>query len=228
MDENIPLHAAFIMDGNGRWAAARGLPRKAGHEAGARAVRALIKNAGELGVKFITLYAFSTENWRRPPSEIKDLMRLLSKSLDEFGKTAGKNGARFLVSGRRDKLPPEVLEKIDKIIADTAGNKGLTVNLALNYGARQEIADAVNALISAGKKNVAEGDISAALYNPSVPDPDLIIRTSGEERLSNFLLWQAAYSEFYFTPVLWPDFDRAELEKALEIFAGRKRKFGNI
>lgn len=216
------------MDGNGRWAAARGKARRAGHEAGAEAVRALIKNAEAAGIKFITLYAFSNENWQRPEGEIKDLMRLLSKSLDEFDKTSRENNARFLVSGRRDRLPPDVLKKIDKITAATAGNKGLTVILALNYGARQEITDAVNALMSAGKKNVTEDDISAALYNPAAPDPDLIIRTSGEERLSNFLLWQAAYSEFYFTPVLWPDFDKAELEKALAVYAARKRKFGNI
>lgn len=222
------MHVAFIMDGNGRWAAARGKTRRAGHEAGAEAVRALIKNAGAAGIKFITLYAFSNENWQRPEAEVKDLMNLLSRSLDEFDKTSKDNNARFLVSGRRDRLPEKVLKKIDKIIAATAGNNGLTVILALNYGARQEVADAVNALIAAGKKNVTETDIAAVLYNPSVPDPDLIIRTSGECRLSNFLLWQAAYSEFYFTPVLWPDFDNAELEKALEVYAGRKRRFGNV
>ncbi|WP_424244537.1 undecaprenyl diphosphate synthase [Elusimicrobium posterum] len=228
MSSSIPKHIAIIMDGNGRWAKAQNRPRAKGHEAGAKAVEKTIKHAQKIGVQFITLYAFSTENWTRPQDEINALMKLLGKVLDEYKKTSQSNGMRLLVSGRRDRLPKEILAKIDDVVNSTKDNKGLCVNLALNYGARQEITDAVNKLTAEGKTNITEADISAALYNPSVPDPDLIIRTSGEERLSNFLLWQAAYSEFYFTQTLWPDFDEAELDKAVTEYSTRQRRYGNI
>lgn len=223
-----PRHIAIVMDGNGRWAAARKLPRAAGHREGAKAVRRTIEAAPALGIEFLTLYAFSTENWTRPQAEIDTLMNLLEKTVDDYQKSAQKQNIRLWVSGEREPLPPHLLEKIDTLIKSTAQNTGLTVNLALNYGARQEIIHAVNALLSAGKKTVTLEDISAHLYQPSLPDPELIIRTSGEERLSNFLLWQAAYSEFYFTPVLWPDFDAEELKKAVLAYQHRTRRFGGI
>ena len=225
---NVPEHIAIIMDGNGRWAKARHLPRLAGHREGANAVKRTIEAAAQQGIKFITLYAFSTENWSRPQDEINGLMDLLCKTLDTYTGEAQKKNYRLLVSGSREKLPPTVLEKIDKAVQTTAQNTGLTVNLALNYGARQEILHAVNALLAQGKSEISMDDISAHLYQPTVPDPELIIRTSGEERLSNFLLWQAAYSEFYFTPVLWPDFNAQELQKALDAYATRTRRFGGV
>lgn len=224
----LPLHVAIIMDGNGRWANERRLPRLAGHNAGAKAVQRTLEAAQKAGVKYITLYAFSTENWVRPQDEIDGLLKLLEQTLDRYTKDAAKHGVRLLVSGEREPLPPSIVEKIDHAVASTADNTGLTVNLALNYGARQEIVHAVNALLAEGKTRVLVQDVQAKLYQPDLPDPELIIRTSGEERLSNFLLWQAAYSEFYFTPVLWPDFDGAEFEKALAAYRARTRRFGGI
>ena len=228
MANTLPKHIAIIMDGNGRWAKSRRLPRLAGHRAGADAVKRTIEAAQQVDIKFLTLYAFSTENWTRPQDEIDGLMDLLCKTLDTYTSEAQKKNYRLLVSGSREKLPNTVLQKIDKAVQSTAQNTGLTVNLALNYGARQEIVHAVNALLAQGKKEISMDDISANLYQPQVPDPELIIRTSGEERLSNFLLWQAAYSEFYFTPVLWPDFNEQELKKALDAYAQRTRRFGGI
>ena len=224
----IPKHIAIIMDGNGRWAKRKHLPRLAGHNAGARAVERTLKAAQKAGISFLTLYAFSTENWSRPQEEIDGLMKLLCQTLDKYTQDAVKNNIRLWISGERAPLSPQVLEKIDAALAATAQNTGLTLNLALNYGAHQEITHAVNQLLAQGKKNITPNDIQANLYHPDLPAPELIIRTSGEERLSNFLLWQAAYSEFYFTPVLWPDFDEAEFEKALAQYATRKRRFGGI
>ena len=228
MPNAVPKHIAIIMDGNGRWAQERRLPRLAGHREGANAVKRTIEAADKLGIEFITLYAFSTENWARPQDEIDGLMDLLCKTLDAYTGEASKKNYRLLVSGSREKLPFTILEKIDKAVHSTAQNTRLTVNLALNYGARQEIVHAVNALLMQGKKIISMDDLSAHLYQPSVPDPELIIRTSGEERLSNFLLWQAAYSEFYFTSVLWPDFNAQELQKALDAYAQRTRRFGGV
>ncbi len=224
----VPQHVAVIMDGNGRWAKERRLPRLAGHNAGAKAVERTLKAAQKAGVKFLTLYAFSTENWSRPQDEINGLFKLLEQTLDRYTKDAAKHGVRLLVSGAREPLPPSILAKIDHAVSSTQANTGLTLNLALNYGARQEILHAVNALLAQGKRQATLQDISNHLYQPQLPDPELIIRTSGEERLSNFLLWQAAYSEFYFTPVLWPDFDEAEFNKALAAYRGRKRRFGGV
>lgn len=224
----LPQHVAIIMDGNGRWANQRHLPRLAGHRAGADAVKRTIEAAQQAGIKFLTLYAFSTENWSRPQEEIDGLMDLLCKTLDTYTGESQQKNYRLLVSGSRDKLPHAVLERIGHAVQTTSQNTGLTVNLALNYGARQEIVHAINALLTQGKKQISMEDVSAHLYQPSVPDPELIIRTSGEERLSNFLLWQAAYSEFYFTPVLWPDFDAHELQKALDAYATRTRRFGGV
>ena len=224
----VPTHIAIIMDGNGRWAKAHRLPRLAGHRAGAKAVERTIEAARQSGVRFLTLYAFSTENWTRPQEEIDGLMKLLSQTLASYTQEARKTNCRLWVSGSREKLPPAILAQIDEAVRQTAQNTGLTVNVALNYGARQEIVHAVNTLLAQGKREISEQDLSACLYRPDLPDPELIIRTSGEERLSNFLLWQAAYSEFYFTPVLWPDFDGAELQKAIRAYQQRKRRFGGI
>ena len=221
-------HVAIIMDGNGRWAKSHHLPRLAGHNKGAKAVERVISAAQKAGVSFLTLYAFSTENWSRPKEEIDGLMKLLSQSLEQYSHQARQENIRLWVSGEREPLPPHLLTQIDQTVKDTANNTGLTVNLALNYGARQEILHAVNAAFAAGEKNFTPDILRRYLYHPDLPDPELIIRTSGEERLSNFLLWQAAYSEFYFTPVLWPDFDEHEFEKALAAYATRKRRFGGI
>ncbi len=223
-----PKHVAIIMDGNGRWAAAHKLPRSAGHREGAKAVRRVIETAPQLGIKFITLYAFSTENWSRPQDEINTLMQLLEKTIDEYQHEAKQQNLRLWVSGAREPLAPELLDKMDKLVQSTATHTGLTVNLALNYGAQQEITHAVNALLAAGKKQITPQDITAHLYQPQLPAPELLIRTSGEQRLSNFLLWQAAYSELYFTPVLWPDFDGKELQKAVQIYQHRQRRFGGV
>jgi undecaprenyl diphosphate synthase len=220
----IPLHIAFIMDGNGRWAQARGLARAKGHKEGATSVETIIKIAKQIGIKYITLFAFSTENWKRPPCEIKALMQLLKNVLDKYNPKKNSD-VRLLFSGRRDRLPKSIVEKMDKIISSTANNQLLTVNIALNYGARQEITDVVNKLIEAGRKKISEDDINSNLYN-NIPEPDLIIRTSGEKRLSNFMLWQAAYSELYFTDTLWPDFREKELFAALEEYSRRERRFG--
>lgn len=216
------------MDGNGRWAAARKLPRSAGHREGARAVRRVIEAAPALGIEFLTLYAFSTENWARPAQEIAALMELLEKTLDEYQKSAGNKNLRIWISGERERLPERIVRKMDALVQSTAKHTGLTVNLALNYGARQEITRAVNALLAEGKTAVTARDISARLYQPELPEPELLIRTSGEQRLSNFLLWQCAYTELYFTPVLWPDFDGEELKKAVAEYQRRRRRFGGI
>ena len=228
LPNSTPRHIAIIMDGNGRWAKERRLPRSPGHNAGAKAVERTLKAAQKAGVKFLTLYAFSTENWIRPQDEIDGLMRLLEQTLDRYTKDAAKNNIRLWVSGEREPLPAGVLKKIDYAVSATAQNTGLTLNLALNYGARQEITHAVNALIAEGKTNVTIQDIQARLYQPDLPDPELIIRTSGEERISTFLLWQAAYSEFYFTSVLWPDFTEEEFNKALDAYRARTRRFGGL
>lgn len=227
-NNSLPLHIAIIMDGNGRWAAARGLPRSAGHREGAQAVRRTLEAARDMGIKYLTLYAFSTENWTRPKEEINTLMQLLERTLDEYQKSAQKADYRVLVSGERERLPVGILAKMDELVRSTESNKGLTVHLALNYGARQEIVHAVNQILKEGLAEVTPQDISRRLYQPEIPEPDLIIRTSGEQRLSNFLLWQAAYSEFYFTPVLWPDFNKEELQKAVDAYRARKRRFGGI
>ena len=227
-NNSLPLHIAIIMDGNGRWAAARGLPRSAGHREGAQAVRRTLEAARDMGIKYLTLYAFSTENWTRPKEEINTLMQLLERTLDEYQKSAQKADYRVLVSGERERLPAGILAKMDELVRSTESNKGLTVHLALNYGARQEIVHAVNQILKEGLAEVTPQDISRHLYQPEIPEPDLIIRTSGEQRLSNFLLWQAAYSEFYFTPVLWPDFNKEELQKAVDAYRARKRRFGGI
>jgi undecaprenyl diphosphate synthase len=224
----LPRHVAVIMDGNGRWAAARGLPRIAGHKAGVDSVRAVVRAAGELGVDTLTLYAFSTENWGRPADEVSALMTLLSWALTKEVLDLDKNNVRLGAIGRIDALPAQARKDLDSAIARLKKNTGLRLILALNYGSRQEILDAANKALAAGAKTLDEGAVAQHLYTADLPELDLVIRTSGEMRLSNFLLWQAAYAELYVTPVLWPDFRKEHLAAALEDFQKRDRRFGGL
>ena len=228
----IPRHVAIIMDGNGRWAEQRGLPRSAGHRAGADAVSRGLAIAQEFGVEILTLYAFSTENWKRPAAEVGALMGLLVEFLTAKMPEMHRNGVRLRTVGRSSGLPEAARTALLNAVSASAGNGTITLNLALNYGGRAEIADAASRIAAdaaAGKLDpgkVDEAVFAKYLYAPDLPDPDLLIRTSGEMRLSNFLLWESAYTELYVTDCLWPDFDRAEFEKALASYAGRDRRFG--
>ena len=227
MESKIPNHIAIIMDGNGRWAEKRGLPRTLGHKEGANALRKIQTYAGKIGVKYLTVYAFSTENWKRSKDEVDALMFLFKTYLKNEEKSIMKNNVRFLVSGRKDDVSPSLLEAIKKLEDKSKNNTGLTLNIAFNYGGRAEIVDAVNSILKSGIDNLAEEDFSKYLYN-NIPDPELLVRTSGELRISNFLLWQIAYSEIYITDALWPDFDEKELDKAIESYNGRDRRFGGV
>ena len=230
--DRMPNHIAVIMDGNGRWAEARGLERNAGHRAGLENVREIVRASGDLGLKYLTLYAFSSENWERPKGEVSELMHLLEHFLEEDLEEAVSQGVRIRAVGRLDRLPPSTRAAVDKAMEATRRNTERHLILALSYGARAEIVDAARGLI----RSVARGDLdpeqidekifASHLYVPDVPDPDLMIRTGGEYRVSNFLLWQIAYSELYSAPVMWPDFHRAEFEEAIRDYAGRERRFG--
>ncbi|MCS6963964.1 MAG: isoprenyl transferase [Thermoflexus sp.] len=226
----IPTHIAIIMDGNGRWAKARGLPRLAGHRAGTENLRRVIEACADLGVRILTIYAFSTENWRRPPDEVYGLFGILEQMIDRELDSLDRNGVQIRHLGTLEGVPERLQQKIRMAIERTKGNSRLILCVAFNYGGRQEIVEAVRRIIADGvpPEAVDESTISRYLYTAGLPDPDLIIRTSGEMRLSNFLLWQAAYSEFYVTPVYWPDFDREELLKAIEAYSRRERRFGQI
>jgi undecaprenyl diphosphate synthase len=230
----IPAHIAIIMDGNGRWAQARGLPRAAGHRAGVEALRKTVRNVGESGVKWLTLYAFSSENWSRPASEISDLMGLLKLFIRRDLADLHRNGVRVRMIGGRETLEPDIRQLIDDAEALTRANDAMNLVIAFNYGSRDEIVRAARHLaqLAAGghldPQSITPEMLSGALDTSDMPDPDLIIRTSGEQRLSNFLLWQAAYSEFVFLPCFWPDFDRGELDRALAVFAARERRFGTV
>lgn len=232
--ERFPKHIAIIMDGNGRWAQKRGLPRVAGHRSGIKSVREIIEISAQIGLGHLTLYAFSAENWQRPPTEVSYLMGLIEEYVFKELKTLKKNNIRFQVLGRLQELSLSVQEKLQQAVSETEGNTGLTFNVALNYGGRIEILDAFKALheeIVAGHiglSDVAENDIAAHLYTKNQPDPDLLIRTSGEFRISNFLLWQLAYAEILFTSVLWPDFRRKHLLQAILDYQGRERRFGKV
>ena len=226
--EKLPRHVAVIMDGNGRWAAQRGLPRIAGHKAGVDSVRAIVRAAGELGIQALTLYSFSTENWLRPAEEVGELMKLLSWALNKETLELDKNNVRLSAIGRLDALPAAVRQELSKAIERLKDNTGLKLCLALNYGGRQEIADAANAALAAGANKLDEQTIGRHLYTGHLPELDLVIRTSGEMRISNFLLWQAAYAELHVTPVLWPDFRKEHLVAALEDFTSRDRRFGGL
>lgn len=236
MNENkkIPQHVAIIMDGNGRWAKQRGKDRSEGHFAGMMALRDTVKAAAEMGVKYLTVYAFSTENWGRPQAEVEALMQLVCKGVEMNTPELRERGVRVEVIGARERFSDEVNSALDRIISSTASGQRMTLVLALNYSSRSELTAAVQRLA----RRVAEGEIRAeqideqmisqSLYTASMPDPDLIIRTSGECRLSNFLMWQASYAEFYFTPTLWPDFGEEQLREALEAFGARDRRYGLV
>ena len=229
-----PRHVAIIMDGNGRWAKARGLPRFEGHRRGVEALRRTVRAASEFGVECLTVYGFSAENWRRPAGEVADLMGLLRRFVRNDLAELHASGVRVRIIGRREGLAPDIVSLLEEAQALTAGNRALTLVVAFNYGARQEIADAARRLareVAAGRlspESIDEAALAGALDAPDLPDPDLVIRTSGERRLSNFLLWQAAYAEFVFLPTLWPDFDRADFAAALAEYATRERRFGDV
>ena len=224
----MPAHIAIIMDGNGRWAAAKGIARIFGHKKGAQRVREITEYCSQIGIKALTLYAFSTENWSRPKTEISGLMTILKAYLKNELKTFNANNIRFNVIGNIARLSQDVQDVINKTIDCTSKNSGLILTLALNYGGRDELVRAYNSLFSRGVKKVDEAKLSAALDTAKIADPDLVIRTSGEMRVSNFLLWQCAYSEFYFTKTLWPDFTHHALDQAISDYQKRHRKYGGI
>lgn len=228
--ETLPHHVAIIMDGNGRWAKLRNLPRTAGHKMGVDAARRSVKAAREIGVKYLTLFGFSNENWSRPQNEIFDLMGLLRLYLRAEAADLHKNGVRLRVIGRRDRLDSDIVEMIEKTESLTAPNSDLNLTIALDYGGRQDILETVKTLIAKGVKpaTLTEESFAAHTMTAGLPDPDLLIRTSGEERISNFLLWQCAYTEFVFSDVLWPDFSRDHLEAAIIEYACRQRRFGGV
>ena len=231
---DLPRHVAIIMDGNGRWASARGLTRIEGHKKGAEAAQRAVEAARDLGIQYITLFGFSSENWRRPAVEVDGLMNLLRYYLKKETNELHKNEACLKVIGDRSRLPKDIVELIEQAEDVTKDNKALTVVIALSYGGRQDIVFAAQKLaedIAAGKVSpdaVDEEVFAARLMTADIPDPDLMIRTSGENRISNFLLWQLAYAEMYFTPTLWPDFDKKDLEEAIAFYAGRERRFGGL
>jgi undecaprenyl diphosphate synthase len=234
LTERAPAHVAIIMDGNGRWAAKRGLPRIEGHRRGVEAVRRSVRSAAELGIRYLTLYSFSTENWSRPAEEVADLMALLKRFIRNDLAELHAHNIRVRVIGDREGLRPDLLALLNEAEDLPRGNSGLVLVVAFNYGGRQEIARAVRAIACAVKDGRLDPDaidpatIARALDTDGIPDPDLVIRTSGEQRLSNFLPWQSAYSEFVFLPDLWPDFDHAAFKAALDQYIGRERRFGGL
>jgi undecaprenyl diphosphate synthase len=231
----LPVHIAIIMDGNGRWANRRSLPRVAGHRAGVGPVRSTVETCARLGIKVLTLYAFSVENWKRPRAEVETLWRLLRYYLKRELPDLQNNGIRLQAIGKLNALPAPVRRELDSVVEATSGNRRLLVNLAINYSGRSEILDAINSVIEDARRqgrldalHVDEGLLASHLYTASSPDPDLLIRTSGEMRISNFLLWQIAYSELYVTDTLWPDFNRTELLKAILDYQKRDRRYGGL
>lgn len=228
--EKLPRHVAMIMDGNGRWAISRGLPRLAGHKAGTENLRRVIRSTVEFGVKYLTIYAFSTENWGRPLEEVRGLMSILEDVLERELVELHEEGVQLRHIGRLERLPARLQTKVLDAIELTKNNDRLVLNVAFNYGGRDEIVHAIQKMIRDGipAGDVTDELVSQYLYTAGVPDPDLIIRTSGELRVSNFLIWQAAYSEWYVTPTYWPDFDKEEYRRALEAFAQRDRRFGKV
>jgi undecaprenyl diphosphate synthase len=232
--DRMPRHIAVIMDGNGRWAKRQGLPRIAGHEAGAKTVRTIVTHCARLGIETLTLYSFSTENWKRPRDEVDFLMELYVRYLIAERETIMGNDVRFLHIGRRAGLPESVLTEMDRTVAMSRENTGLKLCLALNYGSRDEIVDAVRGIaerVRAGRLTpsaIDESEISNSLYTAGLPDPDLLIRTANERRVSNFLLWQISYAEIYVCETLWPDFSPDDLNAAIKDFAARERRFGDV
>jgi undecaprenyl diphosphate synthase len=228
--KRIPQHVAIIMDGNGRWALSRGLPRLAGHRAGTENLRRIIEACIEFDITFLTIYAFSTENWGRPQEEVQGLMRILEDVIDRELQELHDQGVKLRHIGRLEQLDPHLQEKVIQAVEMTRNNKRLTLNVAFNYGGRDEIICAIQHMIEDGvqPEEVSDELVSKYLFTAGVPDPDLIIRTSGELRGSNFLIWQGAYCEWYFTPTYWPDFDKQEFQKALEEYSHRERRYGEI
>jgi undecaprenyl diphosphate synthase len=228
--DEIPTHVAIIMDGNGRWAHERRLPRLAGHRAGVENLRRLLEACVEFGIQYLTIFAFSTENWDRPPAEVRGLIKILEEVIDSEIAELHKNGVQLRHMGRLDRLQPALQEKIHRAIELTRDNQKLILNVAWNYGGRDEIVHAIQKMIADGisPEEVDEELVNSYLYTTNCPDPDLVIRTSGEFRMSNFLIWQGAYTELYITPTYWPDFDREELRKALDEYALRERRFGRV
>lgn len=232
--KNLPRHVAIIMDGNGRWARERGLSRIKGHQAGAESVREVVRVAGELGINYLTLYAFSVENWNRPKAEVAALMQLLELYLKKEIPELDKNNVRLAAIGRLEELPLRALRQLERSIEALSHNTGLTLVLALSYGGRAEIVDAMRSIareIKGGRVDISGIDeklIAHHLYTRAIPDPDLLVRTSGEMRVSNFLLWQISYAEIYVTETLWPDFRKAELLKAIDEYSRRHRRFGRV
>lgn len=226
-DLHIPEHIAFIMDGNGRWAKKRSMPREYGHSRGAEVFKDLIRYCGDLGVKHITVYAFSTENWKRPQNEISAIMKLLSAYMDEAFSDLAKEKIRVVFLGSKEPFSPEMRERMEKLERDSAVYDRI-LNVAFNYGGRDEIVHACNELISEGVTHVTSELISSKLYTHLSPDPDLIVRTAGEYRTSNFLMWQSAYSEFYFTEKLWPDMTHADVDEAIAAYSKRERRYGGV
>ncbi|NPA13548.1 MAG: isoprenyl transferase [Aquificae bacterium] len=224
----IPTHVAVIMDGNGRWARRRGLPRVYGHRAGAERVEEILQTAKEVGVKWLSVFAFSTENWQRPKEEVDTIMSLLVEYINKKVPYLLENNIRLRFMGRIDQLPENIKQTVLEGEEATKGCKGMNFVVALNYSGKAEIIDAVNRILAEGKGSITEEDFRKYFYIPEMPDPDLLIRTSGEERISNFMLWQMAYTEFYFTETLWPDFDREEFFKALYEYQSRERRFGKV
>ncbi len=228
--ESIPTHIAIIMDGNGRWALARGLPRLEGHRAGTENLRRVIKACVEFGIKYLTIYAFSTENWGRPQEEVQGLMKIFEDVIDTELQELNDKGVQIRLIGRLDRLASDIREKVQHALDYTHNNQQLILNVAFNYGGRDEIVNAIQCMIRDGVPAdlVTEELVNQYLFTVGVPDPDLIIRTSGELRGSNFLIWQGAYSEWYFPPVYWPDFDKEQLRLAIEEFGHRERRYGRV
>ena len=230
VSDQVPRHVAIIMDGNGRWANKRGLPRLAGHRAGTDNIHRVIEWSVSFGIEHLTIYAFSTENWDRPPEEVKGLMSILEEVINNKTKELHEKGVRLQHLGKLDRLSPGLQRAVCDATDLTSNNKIITLNVAFNYGGRAEILEAVRGMVRDGVSAdvIDEDSFRKYLYIRDIPDPDLIIRTAGEMRMSNFLLWQAAYSEYYSTPVLWPDFDKQELQKALDVFGKRTRSYGKV
>ncbi len=230
--DRLPRHVAIIMDGNGRWAEARGLPRNRGHLAGVESVKEVVRSVHDLGLEYLTLYAFSSENWNRPDAEVSELMRLLEVYLEDNLEEAQERGVRLRVMGQLERLPEATRAAVDRAVETTRGNRNGDLIFALSYGGRAEIVDAARRLIRSAEEGAVDPDLldektfAAHLYLPDVPDPDLLVRTGNECRISNFLLWQVAYTEIYTTPVMWPDFRREHLEAAIREFQSRERRFG--
>ena len=233
-ERKIPVHVAIIMDGNGRWAKRRGLPRTAGHVQGARTVEQILEDADHMGIRYLTVYAFSTENWSRPDSEVKALMNLLRTYMKTSLAKCAKNNVRIRVIGDKSRLDKDLQASIANLERETASNTGIGFQIAINYGSRDEMVRAVQAAAQKVKdgelrpEDITENFLSDSLDTCGIPDPDLLIRTGGEQRISNFLLWQTAYSELYFCDAAWPDFNKAELEKAVDAFNHRERRYGGL